>query len=109
MNKSGPECVRCGVCCYNGTCGFGQEDEDTGICKYLIPYADGTTACHLIMTDEEVKEQMLDGYCWLRKYPYSFAEYEKLAEPLKKYLIKLFHIDWEEGDDPNNPSELGHP
>lgn len=87
MTKNGPECTRCGVCCYNGTCTFGQEDEDTGICKYLIPHLDGTTTCHLIMTDEKVKREMLDGSCWLRQYPCSFAEYEKLARPRKEALL----------------------
>ncbi len=109
MGKEQRKCVRCGVCCYNGTCGFGQEDEDTGICKYLIQYIDGTTTCQMIVSDIRARAELLDGFCWLRQYPYSFAEYEKLMEPRKEALITALHIGWEEGDDPSNPNELGYP
>lgn len=40
-------CIQCGVCCLLGPCGLGEEDEETGLCKYLKFHDEGYAICKL--------------------------------------------------------------
>jgi hypothetical protein len=78
------KCVRCGACCIMGPCPYGEEDLETGACKYL--YFEGDKAvCPFVESDKpEIVQALKIGYgCVMRGKKTSVEEY--LDEKVKTY------------------------
>lgn len=84
-------CVRCGTCCLLGPCVFGDADEDTGVCRWLIPNTDGTMTCQQLLTSVEARAHLLGRGCPLRSNENLFNEAVQTVAPIKTQLLK--HLD----------------
>lgn len=69
-----PKCIRCGVCCVNGTCSKGIKDTDTDICIYLEIYDHNKTSCKL-MKEKGPSALNMDIGCHLRTLPDKYNYY----------------------------------
>lgn len=79
------ECIRCGICCLNELCGYGEYNKDS-ICKFLIVHKDLTTTCRLIKNG--AADSLLRYGCILRKFPEMYNLYVRIHEKTLKRLAK---------------------
>ena len=67
FTDEGPvQCIRCGLCCIAGCCWAGEEDE-FGICKFLLVNQDLTTTCTKIRDDTVVRGSLIGTGCFVRR------------------------------------------
>jgi len=71
------ECVRCGICCFLGTCEYGIESTN-GSCKYIIK-ENKITSCKIMIEQNLIPSQMkMGGGCVLQNVPEVYEHYKKM-------------------------------
>ncbi len=91
MTETRP-CTRCATCCLLGPCAFGEVDEATGICKWLMPSADGSISCYQIMRSSRARSRLLGKGCVLQNEPNLFQEAVEMTADAKRELFERLDI-----------------
>ena len=79
-------CIRCGLCCMSGTCSEGVDDDDTGVCKFLIIHDDDTTSCKLVVNNTHKVITIGQG-CVLRESELGYRLMSDMHMPYK-FILK---------------------
>jgi len=69
-------CIRCGVCCLFGPCGYSEDEED---CRHLSFNEDGTATCG-IYDKIAARDKTFASGCALRTWPELYKEAKGQAE-----------------------------
>lgn len=92
MVKTKP-CTRCATCCLLGPCAFGEVDQSTGICKWLMPNGDGSTSCYQIMLSSKARGHLLGKGCVLRNDHGLFQEALQTTAAARERLFASYDRD----------------